>query len=109
VIELAVGLRVQLVHDGHVRVEAVRSGGLGGDGPHDRAGLLENNTLRRVDDPHPLTELLRSADHLGRRLEYERGLIAASGSAVDLRSLLAVANERVESETGSERGLGVLT
>ena len=106
--QLPVRLRVQLVEDDSVGVEAMLVGhvcrqhlvlAVG--------GVVHNGTGGLVDGDVPLKGRAKH-HHVHSHIEYDLGLIDISGTAVDLRTLFAIRAGKVQGNGGSELTLAHL-
>ena len=106
--QLPVRLRVQLVEDDSVGVEAMLVGhvcrqhlvlAVG--------GVVHNGTGGLVDGDVPLKGRAKH-HHVHSHIEYDLGLIDISGAAVDLRTLFAISTGKVQGNGGSELTLAHL-
>ena len=99
-------MRVQLVDDRAVHVQAVHGAAVGGQ-RHEAGG--GRGDVQVVDqDADPALERRRRADHALGLVEHDARLIAGGGGGVDLGAVFAVGDQQIQADAGRERALAVL-
>jgi hypothetical protein len=97
---------MELVDDRAVDVQAVHGGAVGGQ-RHEAGG--GRGDVQVVDqDADPALQRRRRANHSFGLVEHDPRLVAGCGGGVDLRAVLAVGDQQVQSDAGRERALAVL-
>ena len=99
-------VRVQLVDDRAVHVQAIHRAGVGGQ-RHEARGA--GGDVQIVDqDADPALQCRRGADHALGLVEHDARLVAGGRGRVDLGALLAVGDQQVKADAGRQRALAVL-
>jgi hypothetical protein len=99
-------VRVQLVDDRAMHVQAVHGAGVGGQRHEARSAGLDVQIVDQHLDPAP--ERRGGADHALGLVEHDARLVTGGGGGVDFRALLAVSDQQVERDPGRQRALAVL-
>ena len=106
--QLAIGLAQQFVEDAGVDVVSVFRGDLGGKRLVDGSGRQVDQALLAFHDFDALEQRRALQHHVLRHVEYDAGLLAVIGAAIDFRAFLAVAREHVQRHGGGQFGFARL-
>ena len=105
--ELTVRLRMQLIENYAVGVEAVLVSHIGGKHLIDTARWLVDDSLLGVQNFDTLRQSRTHTYHVGRHIENDGRLLTVGGAAIDLGSFLSVTAGEQQSHGSSKFGLAL--